>query len=94
VITGGSDSVTVTVKEQGDVPFALEATHVTVVVPAANECGDEIASLPTRHRIVGIGLPDATTVKATDWEHPSTAALVTMLPGHVMVGGAAATRQI
>jgi hypothetical protein len=83
----------VTEIEEVEVACALEATHVTVLVPAGNACGDKMASLPMRHLIVGIGLPDATTEKGIDWEHPSAAALVTMFPGHVIDGGAAAIRQ-
>ena len=86
--------MTVTVNEQVDVPLAFEAMQVTVEVPAGNRCGEVTASVPMRHLTVGMGLPEATGAKVTDREHPSPAALVTILPGQVIVGGTGANRQI
>src|SRR2546426_6043041 len=59
VISGGSESLTVTVNEQLATPTAFDAVQMTVVVPIGNECGEVIAVDPIWQITVGAGLPVA-----------------------------------
>jgi hypothetical protein len=84
VITGGSMSLTVTVKLQAVVlPFASVAVQVTGVTPLAKL--DPLAGTqpnPTPGQLSLI-----TGVKPTTCVQAPGAALVTMLAGHVLDGG-------
>src|ERR1041385_7895997 len=66
VISGGSDSVTVTVKEQLAVPLALLTVQSTLETPTGNVCGDVMRTSPILQRRVGMGFPDAMTENATE----------------------------
>ena len=55
--TGGSVSLTVTVKEQLAVLAMFEAVHVTVFVPTGNEYGEVITVESILHVTEGAGLP-------------------------------------
>jgi hypothetical protein len=59
VSTGGSVSLTVTVKEQLAVPATFEAVHETVVVPTGKAYGEVITVEPILHVTGGVGLPVA-----------------------------------
>ena len=86
LMSRSADSVTVTVKEQDAVlPAALMALQVTVVAPVG-----KLEPLGGVQPDVVLRPQESVTVgaKVTIWLDWLGAALVVMLPGHVMVGGA------
>jgi len=85
--TGGSVSLTVTVKEQLAVPATFEAVHETVVVPTGNAYGEVIAVEPILQVTGGVGLPVAIEANAKVRTHWPGSVLVMILAGQAMVGG-------
>src|SRR5262245_16606864 len=85
--TGGSVSLTVTVKEQLTVPATFVAVQVTIVVPTGNENGEVITVEPILHVTAGAGLPAAAAANASVRAHVPGVLLVVMFPGQVIVGG-------
>src|SRR5262245_46602321 len=85
--TGGSVSLTVTVKEQLAVPRTFDAAQVTIVLPTANENGEVITVEPILHVTAGAGPPVAAAANASVRAHVPGVLLVAMFPGQVIVGG-------
>src|SRR5881396_3808522 len=87
ISTGGSVSLTVTLKEQLAVPATFEAVHVTAFVPMGNEYGEEITVEAILNVTVGVGLPVAVGARARVRAHVPGKVFVVMFDGQVMVGG-------
>jgi hypothetical protein len=84
-------SITVTLKLHVAKPTEFDAVHVTVLTPIGNLNGELIGTPPSVQVILGVGTPDAATVKFTsaeDWP----ASLVTVIsPGQDENAGALRT---
>src|SRR6516225_10503856 len=87
VSTGGSVSLTVTVKTQFATPATFEAVQVTVLVPTGKKYGDAITFEPISQITAGLGLPLTFGKNARVRPHWPGALLVVTSPGQVMVGG-------
>ena len=69
------------------VPPLFWAVTSTVAVPTGNTCGEVIVVAPILYSMVGVGVPVAVAMKATDAEHCPGVLGTVMFAGQVTVGG-------